>query len=86
MVANNELSFAPSQPDVYSDKVRMRNLKGLFTGPVFTCLNLAAFYVDDLRQRRIEKAKRCSNGEIHHVEKHTILICNTPATGAIADM
>ena len=57
MVANNALSFALGQPDVYSDKVRTRNLEGLFTGPVFTCLNVAPVYVDNLSQRRVEKGK-----------------------------
>ena len=65
----------------------MRNLEGL-TGPVFTCLNVAPVYVDNLSQRRVEKGKTLVviQGEIHHVEKHTILICNLPATGAVADM
>lgn len=57
MAVNNKLSFAPGQPDVYSDKVRMRDLKGLFSGPVLTCLNLTPSYVHNLCQSRVEKGK-----------------------------
>lgn len=57
MAVKNKLSFAPGQPDVYSDKVRMKNLKGLLSGHVHTCLNLAPTSEHSLCQSRVEKGK-----------------------------